>query len=250
MNFFPNIISELICIHVVKTKQFFFLIDARVFYFIDAYFYIPKQNFKKNTTYHYHLYFYIIILIVYSGHSYYQKKMTEQETACSTNTPRCSVISNPSKVIGHHRQLINIEDVSLELNLVTMKRSFLLSINNVDLDGFRDFGEQQIPLNSGGEEQVNVITRDDMIRGFMDSNSTMKGLSLAIGQHNTCLMNSDNSIASATLASRLSKKLNQNRPVYVANNFQFSNDTLELDSFMAKLYMKVFQFVRNNYKCE
>lgn len=149
----------------------------------------------------------------------------------------------------YHRQVISIDGASIELNLVTMKRSFLIAINNVDLVQSQGF-DVQIPFTGNEDNKSSDVTRDDMIRGFMDSNMSMQGLSLAIGKHNTCLINSDNSLASATLASRLSRKLNLDRPVYVANNFQFPDNTVESDTFQAKLYMKVFQFVNNYYKCE
>lgn len=149
------------------------------------------------------------------------------------------LISSPSKTINHYSQILSISDATIELNLVTMKRSFLLVINNVSLEGRGDQREASVD---------DAMSIDQMIRGFMNSNDSLKGMSLAIGQCSTCIVNSESSLDSVTLAQRLSKSLNLNRPVYVANNFQYPRDTVDSTEFMTKLYMKIFQFVKNNYK--
>lgn len=86
------------------------------------------------------------------------------------------------------------------------------------------------------------MSQNEIIKSFMESNSSLKGISLAIGEHSTCLIDS---LASATQASRLSNKLH--KPVYMANNMQLSHDTIESSGVKAKLYMKIFQCVRTKY---
>lgn len=156
------------------------------------------------------------------------------------NTPdgAYEVIAQPSEVIHHHEKFIEIEGVRVMLTLVTMKRSFLLVIGNSGVD--------ILPQHS----QDPQLERERMIRGFMRSNSTLSGLSLALGEHNTCMIESNSSLASATLASRLSKKLNKNRPVYVANNFQCASNVIDTETLTTKLYLKIFQFVQSKYVCE
>lgn len=172
--------------------------------------------------------------------------MSGQETQPVISESGCPLVveANPSNVIKHHQRVLNISGSQINLTLITMKRSFLLVVSNESNSGPTAFEEPTRGDNSDS------ISKEDMIRGFMGSNSTLKGLSLAIGGLNTCIVNSENSLASATLASRLSKKCNNNRPVYVANNFQFPHDTVDPDEFSAKLYLKIFQFVRANYKCD
>lgn len=143
------------------------------------------------------------------------------ETELSKNN--FTVVAEPSQAIKHYEQVVVICGVEVCFTLVTMKRSFLLVIDN----------PATAPQNA--------------MMGFMKSNSTLKGLSLAIGEHSTCIIDSQSSIASATLASRLSKKFNQNRPVYVANNFQPAHDMIDSEGFISKLYLKTFQFVESNY---
>ena len=159
--------------------------------------------------------------------------MSELELASGAKT-----ISNPSKCINQFQTVINIDEASCHLVLVTMKRSFLLAIN------CKGFGSLSHPNTD------RVFPREQLICGFMESNPALRGLCLAIGDHSTCLIPSDNSLASATLATRLSKKFNKNRPVYVANNLQLPYDSLDSSTMMSKLYMKVFQFVGANYHCE
>lgn len=146
--------------------------------------------------------------------------------------PAYKLVSQPSEVIKSVAKTIEIDKVHLKLTLVAMKRSFLLVISNV------------------GDDTVYQINPDDMVRGFSASNLPLQGLSLAIGKHSTTIIDSDNSLASASLATKLSEKLNLNRPVYVANNFQLPYNFVEPDSFMSKLYLKLFQFVKANYNAE
>lgn len=149
-----------------------------------------------------------------------------------TDNFKTTITSNPSNVIRHHNKVINIDGVSLSLTMVTMKRSFLLTIQN-----------------AGNSDRTEEISKDSIIRGFMVSNRNLNGLSLAIGEQSTCIINSDNSLDSATLASRLSKKLNLDRPVYVANSSNVPYDTIEGNTFKSKLYLKVFQFARDTFRC-
>ena len=106
----------------------------------------------------------------------------------------------------------------------------MLVINNVECTkGFMMCHLKQMGAAMSGEA---------LIQSFMNENSSLKGLSLAIGGHSTCLIASENSLASLSLASRLSKSLNNNGPVYVANNLE-AIDKLE------EIYNKIFQFVRD-----
>lgn len=150
-------------------------------------------------------------------------------------------ISRPSKTIRLYETTICIEDVPINLTLVTMKHSILIVIH--------DSGSKPI-LNLGDMSAENKhIAREIMIQGFMSSNTSLKGLALGIGEHGTYIISSDSALNSATLASRISKKLNANRPVYVANNITQPQQVLDSDTVIAKFYMKVFQFVRSNYAC-
>lgn len=168
--------------------------------------------------------------------------IAEGDIVSSDPQPKCEITSNPSKVIKYFEKTIVVDDAPIKLDLVTMKRSFLLVISN----GSRN----SLPINIL-EPQKNApqreLTREELIRGFMDSNSSLKGLSLAISGCSTCIKESDNSLSSATLASRLSKKLNADRPVYVANNIQLPHDSIDSGGLTAKLYLKIFQFVQSNY---
>jgi len=145
-----------------------------------------------------------------------------------------------SKVIKYVTREVEIEGVRVYLGLVTMKSSFLVVVNS------KSFNDS---LDQMDDDHDKELSREAVIRGFSNSNDSLRGLSLAIGEHSTCLINSESSVASSTLATRLSKKLNQNRPVYVANNFHLPHDTLDPDGFVTKLYMRIFQFVRSNYCC-
>lgn len=136
----------------------------------------------------------------------------------------------PSKYVKYFKQTLVLDESQIELRLVTMRRSFLLVISGLD-DG------------DNLDDEASEVSRDAMIKGFMESNNRMKGMSLAIGQSSTCILNSNNSLNSTSLAERLSKCLNQNRPVYVANNFGM----IKSGEFIDKLYMKIFQFVKNHY---
>lgn len=158
------------------------------------------------------------------------KELEKEPAEKITDNSGAIITSNPSEIIKHYNRVITIDGVSLGLILVTMRKSFLLSIHNV-----------------GILDQNDEISKDSMIRGFMNSNQNLTGLSLAIGDQSTCIMNSDNSLDSATLASRLSKKLNIDRPVYVANNLNLPYDSIDDSTFKSKLYLKVFQFVRDTY---
>lgn len=77
---------------------------------------------------------------------------------------------------------------------------------------------------------------------FSQSKSCLDSLSMAIGDLSTSISYKGNPLVSSSLAIRLSKSCNQNRPVYVANNLQCS------DEQTADLYGIIFQFVRNNHK--
>lgn len=147
-------------------------------------------------------------------------------------TPPYELISEPSKVIRTVDTVLDIDRVRLRLVLVTMRRSFLLVISQPDAN------------------KVHQVDPFDMIRGFTASDMPLQGLSLALGKHNTTIVESENSLASATLATRLSEKFNLNRPVYVSNNFQLPYDFVNPDMFMSKLYLKIFQFVKTNYNPE
>jgi hypothetical protein len=145
------------------------------------------------------------------------------------------VLSKPSNTIRTFYRTVNVAGSSYEMTLVTMKRSFLLVLDNV---------EGNFLMRNQNED---VMSREMLIQSFMSDNSSLKGLSLAIGGHNTCLIASENSVASLSLASRLSKSLNNNGPVYVANNLQMPDETLDRVDGISNLYDKIFQFVRQNY---
>lgn len=152
--------------------------------------------------------------------------MTEQHVECRLQ-------AQPSAIVKHHEKIISIEDIFVRLNIVTMQRTFLLTIGNAN---FCD--------TSPTDEKV---TREDLLKGFVKSNTTLDNLSLAIGNLNTCLIDVDNPLASASLASRLSKAVNKSRPVYVANNLELPRDLLDSSVWLSKLYMIVFAFVREHY---
>lgn len=153
----------------------------------------------------------------------------------------CDMISKPSKTISVHEATISIEDVPINLTLVAMKHSLLLVIHDSDSQPVMNLGD----LGPADRH----VSREVMIQGFMNSNSSLRGLALGIGEHGTCIISSDNALNSATLASRISKKLNANRPVYVANNLTQPQQVLDSDIVIAKFYMRVFQFIRSHYNC-
>lgn len=152
--------------------------------------------------------------------------------------------SKPSAVIKSHQRTITIDGKAYELILVTMKRSFLLVVKDAACIS-SSLGLPPPLLNVDGAEAD--MSGEALIRSFMNVNSPLQGLSLAIGEHSTCLIPSDNSLASTSLATRLSRKLNLNRPVYVASDVKPSTNSLDMTDFMSKLYLKIFQFVNANY---
>jgi hypothetical protein len=149
------------------------------------------------------------------------------------------VISKPSNVIKTFNKTIRVAESFYEMTLITMKRSFLLAIENVEPGG---------PLGRLNPPTDTTLSSDMLIQSFMSGNNSLKGLSLAIGGHSTCLIASEHSLASLSLASRLSRSLNNNGPVYVANNTQAPSDTLDQQDNVTSLYERIFQFVRQNYK--
>lgn len=171
-----------------------------------------------------------------STESHESQSRTEKKNVVPTEY---TITSKPSKVVQHHQTTIDHDGTTYSLDLVTMKRSFLLVINNVGL------GELSMR-----EVENDQMSQEEIIGCFMETNSSLRGLSLAIGEHSTCLIDSENSLASATLATRLSKKFNLNRPVYVANNLQISHGTIDSAGALSNIYVKIFQFVRANYKPE
>lgn len=148
-------------------------------------------------------------------------------------------ISYPSKVIKYFWEIFEINGTAVSLTLITMKKSFLLCINNHKPGEL--VGQQE------SSNMKNSFLTEQLMRGFMGNNQNLKGLSLAVGDVNTCIVGSENSLESAMLASKLSKKLNFNRPVYVAYNVQLPLDTDDGIGSNARLYLKVFQFVKANY---
>lgn len=137
------------------------------------------------------------------------------------------ILSKPSTVIKCFNKTITDNETSYELTLITMKRSFLLVINNIEM-GF---------LQALRTRQDNItMSESELIESFMNKNTLLRGLSLAISGYSTCLIDSANSVASLSLASRLSKTLNDNGPVYVANNME-APDRLDV------IYRQVFQFI-------
>lgn len=162
------------------------------------------------------------------------QKSSEDQTQSLRNE-----ISKPSSVMKHFWEVLEVNGTAISLTLVTMRNSFLLCINNYkpgELTGQQELSQLRIG-----------VVRDGLLRGFMGTNENLRGLSLAIGELNTCIVSSENSLHSATLASKLSKKLNSNRPVYVAYNVQLPHDTDDGIGSSAKLYLKIFQFVKAHY---
>lgn len=160
------------------------------------------------------------------------------------------ILSRPSKCIKVHHKTIMIDSTTYQLVLIRMSRTFLLAINNLNTctDSIPGIPQRVMAATVGSCDDNTVgLSEDQLIRCFMESNSNLRGLSLAIGDICTCLIESDNSLASSSLATRLSKRLNLSRPVYVANNLQVSQDIIELSQYMSKFYMKVFQFVSSHY---
>lgn len=163
-------------------------------------------------------------------------------TTDNHDTVPFEIISKPSATIKTFQDCIVVDENAFELILVTMKRSFLLVIKKRSDNTLTQFTHP-----SQGDKVEETMSEDMLVQSFMNQNLPLKGLSLAIGEHSTCLKPSDNSLASTSLASRLSKKLNNGQPVYVASDIQVSSqDTCDLSDFMSKFYLKIFQFVRVN----
>lgn len=154
----------------------------------------------------------------------------------STSVPdiSCRVTSNPSNVIKHFEELITVGQTRARLNLITMKRTFLLDISHNSI--FSDAISNDKPKAS------------HLIDGLNTNNTALNGLSLALGDYNTIISFRGDTHASSNLATRLSKSLNKNRPVYVSNNLEYSLDpVMEQGNLTSLLYMKIFQFVKANY---
>ena len=147
------------------------------------------------------------------------------------------VVSKPSDVIKAFERTISLAGSFYDLTLITMKRSFLLVIDSVD--------ERKITRPDRKQHAKNMSS-ERILESFLVGNPALRGLSLAIGGHSTCLIASEHSLASSSLAVRLSKSLNNNGPVYVANNMQPPNDTPDQFENVTGLHEKIFQFVRNN----
>lgn len=152
------------------------------------------------------------------------------------------VQSKPSAIIKSCQKTITISDKAYDLTLVTMKRSFLLVVKSAE--SIRPCIPQFVNVNGSDAD----MSDEELVQGFMDVNPPLKGLCLAIGDHSTCLIPSENSLASSSLAIRLSKKLNLNRPVYVVSDIQAPTDTFDAPDVMSRLYLKIFQFVGANYR--
>lgn len=135
--------------------------------------------------------------------------------------PKYETISRPSKRIGHFEDIIKNDQVSLRLTLITMKRSFLLAIN---------------PCVHFGAEDAR-ISKEQFAKSYLD------GLSLALGDLYTCIIDrgDESSVASCTLASRLSRSVNGNKPVYVSVNHSIPSENIE------NVYQKIFRFVKLHY---
>lgn len=172
-------------------------------------------------------------------------KNQPQMSSTSSNAVSFEIVSKPSTIIKTFRKIITVDGQSYELILVTMKRSFLLVVKNSNNDLLPNFPS----LNKTDDGEV-TMTGEMLVQSFMNEDSPLKGLSLAIGEHSTCLVASENPLASTSLASRLSKKFNLNRPVYVANDIQVPHDNCDLTDLMSKLYLKIFQFVGTNYHAD
>lgn len=166
----------------------------------------------------------------------------EKNPEDSHTSVSCDIIAKPSKGIGVHETTLSLENVPVGLTLVTMKRSLLLVIHDTDSNSAFRF----LDIDATGMNEH--MAREMMIQGFTNSNRALKGLALSIGDHSTCIISSENSLNSATLASRISKKLNYNRPVYVASNLEQPQHVLDSGMVMAKFYMRVFEFVKSNYR--
>lgn len=152
----------------------------------------------------------------------------------TTNQPirACQVTAEPSKVIKHFTTFITLSKVAIQLNLITMRGTILLVVNDMS-------------LSSACDSPNSNMTKHDLVQALTNPSMVLDGLTLAIGDHSTCLTTRGDSHASAALASRLSKAVNKNRPVYVASNLRTGTD---LDDISSQLHMKIFQFVRSSYE--
>jgi len=159
-----------------------------------------------------------------------------------------ATITKPSRSIRTYSETISFDASSYHMILVVMDKTFLISINSVTKRSFL-FPNllEQVSPHTENNEGLKKIEDEDM-SSLTDSN--LKGLSMAVGEYSTCLIDSDNSLASTSLATRLSRKLNNNRPVYVANNLNMPSDLVDMSDFMSKFYMKVFQFISANYRVD
>lgn len=151
------------------------------------------------------------------------------------------VLARPSAVIKHHRKTISHHNQGYDLLLVTMKRSLLLVVKKVEGSVLG------LPPLVDGDEKEADLTDLELVQSFMNANPPLRGLSLAIGEHSTCLIPGENSLASSSLATRISRKLNLNRPIYVVSEIQIAADDLDAADLMPNLYLKIFQFVKANY---
>lgn len=150
--------------------------------------------------------------------------MTEPEV---TPASKYEVVAKPSKVLNYYSETTRVGNAQVHLMMTTMSRTFLLVITDA-------------------KPQMNNLSSEASY--FTDNNCSLDGLSVAIGEHSTPIIGLDETLGSGTLASRLSKKFNQNRPVYVANNLRVPPDTLDNMEFMTRLFLSVSRFVAANYK--
>lgn len=111
-------------------------------------------------------------------------------------------------------KVIVVDEARIHLTLIIMHRTFLLVLK-------RDQGNHT-PI--------------------FGQSLALEGLSMALGDFSSSIFNSGDSLSSSSLATRLSKSCNKNKPVYVANNCGIPGESI------TDLYMKAFQFVRANYK--
>lgn len=162
---------------------------------------------------------------------------TVENNGTPINLAAAKTICEPSQVISYNEDIITLEGIQIQLILICMKRTLLLVIDKPNIDAFVD-----------DRSGININKAERVLQGFSSTNNSLNGLSMAIGTLSTTLINSEHSIISSKLASNLSVKINQNRPVYVANNFEIPFNKVD-DMFFGALNVRIFDYVRDHVGC-
>lgn len=118
-----------------------------------------------------------------------------------------------------------------------------------------DSGDNQIQqviwqlLDEHSVKLVYVRLYESFLVWVGDPNApTLDSLNLALGQHSTSILfGSNREVLGDNLSIKLSKKFNDNRPVYVAMNYPLHDTSLQLE--LDKLVFKFVTQCRSKNKC-